>query len=87
MLVKQLAAEYGLYPHHEDYPESAREAQGQLKSHLPGSKPVIKGLGCLDDEESLGELSRGIAAPENRMPNWHADWYRTAATGVDKRST
>ena len=29
------------YPHHEDYPESAGEDQGQLTSHLPGSTPLM----------------------------------------------
>jgi hypothetical protein len=31
------------YPHHETYPESAGEDQGQLTSHLPGSTPFLEG--------------------------------------------
>ena len=31
------------YPHHETYPESPGEDQGQLTSHLPGSTPFLKG--------------------------------------------
>jgi len=29
------------YPHHENYPESAGQDQGQLTSHLPGSTPLV----------------------------------------------
>ena len=31
------------YPHHETYPESPGEDQGQLTSHLPGSTPFLEG--------------------------------------------
>ena len=31
------------YPHHETYPESPGEDQGQLTSHLPGSTPFFDG--------------------------------------------
>ena len=29
------------YPHHEDYPESSGQDQGQLTSHLPDETPLI----------------------------------------------
>ena len=43
ILVKRPADEEP-YPHHEDYPESAGEDQGQLTSHLPGSTPFLEDL-------------------------------------------
>jgi hypothetical protein len=44
MLLKQPANECEPYPHHEDYPESAGEDQGQLTSHLTGSTPFFEKL-------------------------------------------
>jgi hypothetical protein len=44
MLVKQAACEYEPCPHHENYPESPGEDQGQLTSHLPGSTPFFDEL-------------------------------------------
>ncbi|HYL34749.1 MAG TPA: hypothetical protein VEV17_02420, partial [Bryobacteraceae bacterium] len=32
------------YPHHEDYPESPGQDQGQLTSRLPGSTPLLEEL-------------------------------------------
>lgn len=40
-LVKQPSDKYEPYPHHENYPESPGEDQGQLTSHLPGSTPFF----------------------------------------------
>jgi hypothetical protein len=41
MLVKQAVCECEPCPHHENYPESPGEDQGQLTSHLPGSTPFF----------------------------------------------
>ena len=44
MLVTQAAYQSEPYPHHEHYPESAGEDQGQLTSHLSGSTPFLENL-------------------------------------------
>jgi hypothetical protein len=44
MLVTRSNCEYRPYPHHEDFPESAGEDQGQLTSHLSGSTPFVEDL-------------------------------------------
>jgi hypothetical protein len=43
-LARQSAFLFQPYPHHEDYPESAGEDQGQLTSHLSGSTPWLEDL-------------------------------------------
>ncbi len=42
-LQEQSASRDEPYPHHETYPESPGEDQGQLTSHLPGSTPFLRG--------------------------------------------
>lgn len=44
MLVRQPVEGYEPYPHHENYPESPGEDQGQLTSHLSGSTPFFEEL-------------------------------------------
>jgi len=44
ILLNQPANECEPYPHHEDYPGSEGEDQGQLTAHLPGSTPFFEKL-------------------------------------------
>jgi hypothetical protein len=66
--------EYEPYPHHEHYPESAGEDQGQLTSHLPGSTPFLEELDVRITWRITRLFLRGIAASEKRTPYWPAGW-------------
>jgi hypothetical protein len=58
MLLKTQPADDEPYPHHEHYPESAGEDQGQLTSHLSGSTPFLQDL----DVPKVWRLTRLIFA-------------------------